>query len=265
MRIGNRSVGPGHPVFIVAELSANHAGSLDRAHWLVDLAASAGADAVKLQTFDPESLALRRGGGMAPAPWEKYSRLDLYRRAHTPGAWHAELFAHARERGLSAFSSIFDDRSAAFLAKLGADAIKISAFESGDGDLLRAAHATGLPIIVSVPAGIETWRYELLAGAAPGAALLHCVSEYPASCNQLWLSSGLARLRDFASVVGFSDHSACALSGPIAAALGANIIEAHLMLDIDAYDTVPLDFDHSLSPAEFRRMAQMVHHAERCL
>src|SRR5262249_43682690 len=186
-----RPIGPGHPPFVIAELSANHLGKLDRAHAIIDAAADAGCDAIKLQTYTPASMTLAAsrgdlrvadGPGPGPAPWE------LYDEAHTPWDWHAQLFAHGAARGLAVFSSPFDEDAVALLDRLGAPAFKIASFELVDLELIACAARSHKPMILStgmasdaeIVEAVETARHH---GAA-GIALLHCVSGYPTPIEQ---------------------------------------------------------------------------------
>lgn len=266
MRIGNRDIGPGHPVFVIAEVSANHQGDIEKARGIIRAAAVAGADAIKLQTFNPHDLAARRGGAnrFAPAPWSALTLLDLYLCAQTPWAWHAELFAFARSLGLAAFSSAFSVEAVVFLKDIGADAIKVSAFESGQADILHAVTDSLMPAIVSVPLGAPAWHLELI-GAIRSVALLHCVSAYPSRCEAMGLRWGFNRLRQGARPVGLSDHSCCETTSVAAVALGASIIEVHLMLDDSAYDTPPLDAGHSWRPHGFAKLVHAIRHTEATL
>lgn len=261
MRIGSRDVGPGHPVFIVAELSANHMGSLDKAHALIDAAHKGGADAIKLQTYRPVELAILRGDGMAPAPWSGRTLRDLYEDAQTPWAWHRELFDHAKSLGMEAFSSTFSKEATRFLVELGVPAIKVSAFESGDRDIMASLEGSAVPVIISIPPG----RIPVLPNVAvERLAALHCVSEYPAPCGGL--GKGLDRVGWFdVAAVGLSDHTVCMLNPVIAVAKGANIIEVHLMLEAESYVTPPLDALHSWTPRGLKAMVNAIRHTEASL
>lgn len=266
MRIRNREIGPGHPVFVIAELSCSHQGDIEKARGIIRAAAAAGADAIKLQTFHPHALAARRGvlDQRAPAPWSALTLSALYTEAHTPWSWHAELFTFARSLGLAAFSSAFSVEAVMFLKDIGSDAIKVSAFESGQADILHAVTDSLMPAIVSVPLGVPAWHLELI-GAIRSVALLHCVSAYPARCEAMGLRWGFNRLRQGARPVGLSDHSCCETTSVAAVALGASIIEVHLMLEDAAYDTPPLDAGHSWRPDNFARLVQAIRHTEATL
>nr|HEX4316724.1 pseudaminic acid synthase [Kofleriaceae bacterium] len=253
-----RPVGPDHPPFVIAELSANHLGSLDRAIAIIDAAADAGADAIKLQTFTPASMTLDERGGdfhIADGPWGGRTLWDLYDEAHTPWDWHPTLFARAAERGLVAFSTPFDEDAVARLDALGAPAFKIASFELVDLELIAACARTGKPLIMStgmasdreVEDAIETARTH----GAGGIALLHCVSGYPTPLDQTNLRR-LDALTRFGTLVGISDHSPGAIVPIAAVSRGACIVEKHLTLRRD--DGGP-DAGFSLEPDE---MAEVV-------
>ncbi len=230
-----RPVGPGHPPWIVAELSANHLGDLARAHAIVDAAAAAGCDAIKFQTFTPASMTLAGDGPgfrIERGPWAGRTLWDLYDEAHLPWAWHAELFAHARAVGLVPFSTPFDPDAVTALAGLGPLVWKIASFEAGDDELIAACAATGRPIILSTGmASDDEVAHAVAAARAHGGRdliLLHCVSGYPTPPEQMNLRR-LATLARFAPV-GLSDHSPGAVVPIAAVALGACVIEKHLTL-----------------------------------
>ena len=253
-----RPIGAGHPPFVIAELSANHLGKLERAHAIIDAAADAGCDAIKLQTYTPATMTLATGEGdfhIAEGPWQGRSLWDLYDEAHTPWDWHAQLFAHGAARGMPVFSSPFDEEAIERLARLGAPAFKIASFELVDLELIACAARTRKPVILStgmasddeIVEAVETARRH---GAA-GIALLHCVSGYPTPIEQI----NLRRLDAIArhdTVVGISDHSLGSVVPIAAVARGATIIEKHLTLA--RADGGP-DAGFSLEPAE---MAEVV-------
>ena len=260
-----RPIGPAHPPFIVAELSANHLGQLARAKAIIDAAAAAGCDAVKLQSFTPATMTLDvRGPGFCidGGPWAGRTLWDLYDEAHTPWEWHAELFAHAQARGLAAFSTPFDVDAVARLEALGAPAYKIASFELVDLELIERCAATGRPLIMSTWMASEREVAEAVATAdaagAVGIALLHCISGYPTPPEQTNLRR-LDALRELAAqhvscplVMGISDHSPGAVVPIAAVARGACVVEKHLTLRRS--DGGP-DAAFSLEPAE---MAEVV-------
>jgi pseudaminic acid synthase len=253
-----RPIGPGHPPFVIAELSANHLGKVERAHAIIDAAADAGCDAIKLQTYTPSTMTLassRSDFRIADGPWQGRSLWDLYDEAHTPWDWHPQLFAHGAARGLAVFSSPFDEDAVSLLDRLGAPAFKIASFELVDLELIACAAKTRKPMILSTGMASDAEIVEAVETArrngATGIALLHCVSGYPTPIEQ----TNLRRLDAIArhdTVIGISDHSPGAIVPIAAVARGAAIIEKHLTLA--RADGGP-DAGFSLEPAE---MAEVV-------
>jgi N-acetylneuraminate synthase len=257
MKIG-REIGRDQPPFIIAELSANHLGSLERALAIVDAAADAGCDALKLQTFTPASMTLDANAGdfhIPDGPWKGRTLWDLYDEAHTPWEWHSQLFAHGAARGLVVFSTPFDETAIQRLDALGAPAFKIASFELVDLQLIEAAARTDKPLIMSTGMASDEEVGEAVEVARTygngGVALLHCVSGYPAPIEQTNLRrlDTLARIVD---VIGISDHSPGAIVPIAAVARGATIVEKHLTLA--RTDGGP-DAGFSLEPGE---MAEVV-------
>jgi N-acetylneuraminate synthase len=226
-----------HPPFVIAELSGNHNGRLERALALIDAAADAGADAVKLQTYSADTLTIDHDGPgfrLQGGLWDGRTLYDLYSEASTPYAWHAALFDHARERGVICFSSPFDDSAIALLEQLDAPAFKIASFEAIDRPLIARAARSGKPLIISTgmtsPAEIAAAVRTAMDAGAGGVALLHCVSAYPAAFEDANLAM-IPRLEaDYDCVVGLSDHTPGTAAAVAAVALGARIIEKHVTL-----------------------------------
>jgi N-acetylneuraminate synthase len=252
-----RLVGPAHPPFIIAELSANHLGSLERALRIIDAAADAQCDAIKLQTFTPESMTLESARGdfhIADGPWQGRSLWDLYDEAHTPWDWHGKLFQYGDSRGLVVFSTPFDEVAVERLDRLGAPAFKIASFELVDLELIACCARTGKPLVMStgmasdaeVAEAIETARVN----GNGGLALLHCISGYPAPIEQTNLRR-LDALARHGTIVGISDHSPGAIVPIAAVARGACIVEKHLTLA--RADGGP-DAGFSLEPHEMRQV-----------
>ncbi len=255
---GGRPIGKGHAPFIVAELSANHLGSLARAHAIIDAAADAGCDAIKLQTFTPSAMTLElREGDFAinDGPWQGRNLWDLYGEAQTPWEWHAELFAHGAQRGLVVFSTPFDEESVERLDRLGAPTFKIASFELVDLELIAAAAKTGKPIIMSTGMASDAEIAEACevarSNGASGIVLLHCVSGYPTPIDQINLRR-LDALHQWADEVGISDHSPGSTVPIAAVARGAMMVEKHLTLA--RADGGP-DAGFSLEPHEFAQVA----------
>lgn len=237
--IAGRNIGPGEPPFIVAELSGNHGGSLATALALVDAAADAGAHAFKLQTYTADTMTLdHEGPGFVvddpTSPWHGERLFDLYQRASTPWDWHAPIFARARERGMIAFSTPFDESAVDFLETLDVPAYKISSFECTDVPLIRRVAATGKPLIVST--GMASEEEIAAAVAAARAAgcreivLLKCTSHYPADPDDANLRAIPPMRERFGCPAGLSDHSLGIGIAVASVALGAVMIEKHLTI-----------------------------------
>lgn len=268
--IGGRGVGDTSPVFIVAELSANHGGSYDRALEILHAAKDARADAIKLQTYTADTLTIRSdrpdfqiGGGTA---WDGRTLHDLYEEAHTPWDWQPKLKAAADELGLICFSTPFDATAVDFLEEMDVPAHKIASFEIVDLALIEKAAGTGKPIIISTGMATEEEVDEAVCTArATGnddIVLLKCTSSYPAPPNEMHLRT-IPYLREtFDAVPGLSDHT-LGIAVPVAAvALGAKVVEKHLTLSRD--EPTP-DSSFSLEPKEFAEMVEAVRATEEAL
>lgn len=253
LRIGTQAIGGGGPPFIVAEISANHLQDLGRAKELVHAASEAGASAVKLQTYDPDSITLNVDGSefrIESGPWAGKTLHQLYREAYTPWEWHEELFALADAIGITIFSSPFDDDAVRLLESLGCPAYKIASFELIDTGLIATAAATGKPLLISTGMANEAEISDALGCVPEGrTVLLHAVSAYPTSeadANLLRMEG----LEDaFGTPVGLSDHSPGSFIASCAVALGASVVEKHLTIRRD--DGGP-DAVFSLEPEEFQ-------------
>lgn len=270
VEIAGRRIAPGEPAYVIAEMSANHLQDLDRALALVDAAADAGADAVKTQTYTPDTMTLQsseppfqiRGGTL----WDGQTLYDVYSGATTPWEWHADIAQRARQRGIAFFSSVFDQTSITFLETLGVPAYKIASAEIVDLPLIGAAAATGKPLIMSTGMATiseidDAVRTALAAGSA-GIVLLKCNSAYPARHEELNLRTIPAMATTWGCPVGLSDHTTDATSAIAAVALGACVVEKHLTQRRS--DGGP-DSEFSLEPMEFRRLVDEIRVAERTL
>ncbi|NBF01458.1 pseudaminic acid synthase [Pseudomonas sp. Fl5BN2] len=265
-KIGSRHVGAGHAPLIIAEMSGNHNQSLDVALQIVEAAARAGAHALKLQTYtaDTMTLDLDQGEFFIKDPdslWAGSSLYDLYQRAHTPWEWHEPIFARARELGMLAFSTPFDESAVDFLESLDVPAYKIASFENTDLPLIRRVAATGKPLIISTGmASIAELDESVRAAREAGCrdlVLLKCTSTYPASPENSNLLT-IPHLRElFGCEVGLSDHSMGVGVSVAAVALGATVVEKHFTLDRAAGG---VDASFSLEPAE---LASLVLETER--
>ena len=247
--------------FIVAELAASHNGSLQRALQLVDAAADTGADAVKLQTWTPDSMVGDKDYVVQDGPWAGQRLLDLYRAAHTPWIWHQPIFNHARARGLLPFSTPFDLDALAFLEREGqCELYKISSFEIVDTHLIKAVARTGKPMIIST--GMATFDeiqrawYTAFVHGCRDITLLKCTSAYPAPASSINLAAMQRMAAAFSgnsTSVGLSDHTMGSAVAVAATAMGATVIEKHLTLA--RADGGP-DAGFSMEPAEFAQMVK---------
>ena len=237
-----RSIGPGLPPLVVAEMSGSHNGDLGRALSIIDMVADAGAEAVKLQTYTADTITIDHDGpGFRIADdhplWPGARLYELYRRAATPWDWHGPLFERARERGLIAFSSPFDPTAVEFLEDLGAPIYKIASLEIGDVALLRAVARTGKPVILSDGAAsmadIELAVSTIRAEGNDRIVVLACTSSYPADPAESNLRSIPTLADAFGVQAGVSDHTLDLAPALVAVALGATVIEKHVTLDRD--------------------------------
>lgn len=267
--IDSRPIGPEHAPYVIAEMSGNHNGDLSRALALVDAAKAAGADAVKLQTYTPDTITIEHDGApfrIEAGLWAGRTLYDLYRDAHTPWRWHRPIFEHAAKVGITVFSSPFDPTAVDLLADLGAPAFKIASFEIIDLPLVRYAARLGKPMILStgmatlgeIGEAVEAIRQ---VSDAP-VLLLHCTSGYPTPPEDCDLRTIPHLAQAFAAPVGLSDHTH-GIAVPVAAvALGAVAIEKHFTL---ARADGGVDSAFSLEPAELRAMTDACRTAWRAL
>lgn len=266
MRIGDFKFGPDSPSFIIAELSANHNGSIDTALETIRAAKRAGADAIKLQTYTPDTMTIPSTKDdfiIKGTIWENQSLHDLYKTAYTPWEWHHALFDCAGEEGLICFSTPFDSTAVEFLEELNVPAYKIASFEITDIPLIHLVASKGKPIILStgiaqredIELALETCR----AAGNNDIALLKCTSSYPAPIAE----ANIAMVRDFKEQfgveVGVSDHTLGSLVPIVARCFGAKIIEKHFILDRSIGGP---DASFSMNEKEFSEMVKEVRQAE---
>ncbi len=255
MYINGREIGKGFPPYIIAEMSGNHNGSIDRAISIIKQAKKSGADAVKLQTYTADTMTLNvehpRFRVAGENPWDGEHLYELYRKASTPWEWHEELFNLGREIGITIFSSPFDSTAVDFLESLNAPAYKIASFELVDHELIKKCVSTGKPIIMSTGmASLEEISEAMDVANSAGAkdiALLKCTSAYPAPYQDMNLKTIPDLTERFNTLAGLSDHTLGIEVSIAAVALGASIIEKHFTL---ARTDGGVDSDFSIEPNE---------------
>lgn len=257
-KINNRVIGPDQPPYIIAELSANHNGSLERALKTIDEAKRCGADAIKLQTYTADTMTIDCDlpdfmikGGL----WDGYKLYDLYKWAETPYEWHEAMFLHARKIGITVFSTPFDETAVDLLEKLNTPAYKIASFEIVDLPLIRYVAKTGKPIIMSTGMASEQEIEEAVSTAREAGCkqlmLLHCISSYPAPIDQSNIKQIPNLAKRFDVITGLSDHTLGTTVSVAAIAQGASLIEKHFTLN--RLDKGP-DSEFSLEPKELKKL-----------
>lgn len=266
IKIGSKNIGQNVQPFVIAEMSGNHNHSLNRALQIVDAAASTGVDALKIQTYTPDTMTLNLNFGEfriadSASPWAGKNLYELYSEAHTPWEWHQAIFNRAAQHGLICFSTPFDETSIDFLEEIGVPCYKIASFENIDLPLIRRAARTGKPLIISTGmASIAELAEAVVAARESGCkelVLLKCTSSYPATPENTNLLT-LPHLRElFNCEVGLSDHTMGVGAAVASIALGASVIEKHFTLD---RSDGGVDSIFSMEPNE---MTQLVMEAKR--
>jgi len=258
--IDGREIGSDYPPYVIAEMSANHNGDIENAFKIIDMAKQAGADAVKLQTYRPDTITLDVNtpdfmieGGL----WDGQSLHQLYESAYMPWDWHKPLFDYAHKAGITIFSSPFDNTAVDLLEDLNVPAYKIASFEAVDLPLIKYVAQTGKPMIISTGmADIDEIQEAIQAAREGGCeqlAILHCVSGYPAPASDYNLKTLTDMQKRFSIPVGLSDHTLDNACATASVALGACIIEKHVTLDRNGGGP---DDSFSLEPKELTQLCQ---------
>ncbi len=269
MEINGRIIGDGYPAYIIAEMSANHAGSLERALELIHVAKDAGADCVKIQTYTADTMTIdchNEYFQIEKGTWEGENLYGLYQKAYTPWAWQEQLRDEAVKVGIDFLSTPFDPRSVDFLEDLGVYFYKIASFELVDIPLLEYVAAKNKPIIMSTGMGtLEEIQEAVDAIYSTGnrqLALMKCSSAYPAKPEEMNLRTMQDLKERFGVPVGLSDHSMGAFSAATAVAMGANLIEKHFCISRAVKNP---DSSFSMEPQEFREMVEQVREVEKAM
>lgn len=260
IQIAGRNIGPGHSPYIIAEMSANHNGDIERAFKTIDMAKAMGADAVKIQSYTADTITIdcdnedfQIRGGM----WDGYTLYSLYKWAETPFEWHKPIFDHARNTGIILFSTPFDETAVDLLEDLNAPAYKIASFEAIDLPLIKYVAQTKKPMIIStgmanldeITEAIETAREN----GCNELVILHCISSYPAPIEQSNLRTIPDLMNKYDVIPGLSDHTMGTVASVASVALGACLIEKHVTLS--RQDKGP-DSEFSLEPDELKQLCK---------
>lgn len=260
--IGKRKIGPAHPPFLIAELSGNHKGSLETAFSVIDAAKAAGVDALKLQTYTPDTITLDVKDKEflvldTSSLWKGRALYDLYQEAHTPWEWHEALFNRCRQQGLIAFSTPFDETAVDFLEKLEVPCYKVASPEIVDIPLIRKIAATRKPMIISTGgATLEEIGEAVEAARSSGCkelVLLKCTMSYPAKSKDMNLMTLPHLSATFDTLVGLSDHTLGIGAALASIPLGASVIEKHMTL---SRKEGGVDSAFSMEPQEFAQLAK---------
>ena len=251
-KINNRAIGRDHAPYIIAELSANHGGSIESAKLAISVAKESGASAVKIQTYTPDTMTIaseKPDFKINDGLWKGYTLYDLYKEAYTPFEWHKELFDFAKDKNITLFSSPFDETAVDLLQDLGAPAYKIASFELVDLPLIKRAAECAKPLLMSTGmASLDEVREALNVALKYGCGdvlLFHCISSYPAPVADSNLKNIEFLRSEFGIEVGLSDHTMTNLASTISIGLGATAIEKHFK---PSDETIGPDSSFSITP-----------------
>lgn len=269
MKIGNREIGGNAPAYIIAEMSGNHAGSIENAKKIIHAAKEAGADCIKIQTYTPDTMTIpcdKPCFQIGEGTWNGENLYKLYEKAYTPWEWQPELKKEAESIGIDFFSTPFDKTSCDFLEEMGVDFYKIASFEIVDIPLIKYVASKGKPIIMSTGMAtlseIEDAVNAVRSQGNDQLALLRCASAYPAITDEMNLMTMKNMAEIFGVPTGLSDHSMGSVGAVTAVAMGAKIIEKHFCLDRAIKNP---DSTFSMNPAEFAQMVNDVRQAEKAI
>lgn len=267
---GERKIGPGEPVFIIAEMSGNHNQDIERAYKIIDAAAEAGVDAVKLQTYTADTMTIDCDNEYFQVKvndaWKGQTLYSLYKKAYTPWEWQPKLKEYGESKGLVVFSTPFDNTAVDFLEKMNVALYKVASFEVVDIPLLKKIGQTKKPVIMSRGMAsheeIETAIMTLKKNGSPQVAVLHCVSSYPAKPEEMNLATIPDLVAKFGVISGLSDHTINSEIAVAAVALGACVIEKHLTLA--RTDGGP-DAAFSIQPEELKDLVGLIRNTEKAI
>lgn len=269
MKIGIREIGEGKPAYIIAEMSANHAGDVSRAKEIIHAAKEAGADCIKIQTYTPDTLTIDCDNSyfhISDGTWNGENLYQLYQKAYTPWEWQKELFEEAKKAEIDFFSTPFDNTSVDFLEEIGIGFYKIASFELVDIPLIEYVASKGKPMILSTGmatlAEIDEAVEAVKKRGNRNFALLRCASAYPAITDEMNLRTMQNMGDTFGVPYGLSDHSMGSVGAVTAVALGASIIEKHFCLDRAIENP---DSTFSMNPMEFKQMVHDIRQAEKAI
>ena len=258
IKLDSRSISQNSRPYFIAEISGNHNGKIENAIKLIQEAKYIGADAVKLQTYTPDTMTINSTKDdfvIKEGIWTGYNLYNLYKEAHTPWNWHEHLFEEARRIGITIFSTPFDKTSIELLEKLNAPFYKVASFEITDLELLQNIAMTNKPVILSTGMANESEIEEAInvleSNGSPDIILLHCISGYPTPLHESNLNTICMLQKRFKKFVGLSDHTKTSIAAMTSCALGVKVIEKHIILD-RSFGGVDAEF--SIEPKQFNKM-----------